>query len=357
MDTICSALGLRAASREGLLVRVTLTKRGRVWHCYYRLNGKRFRQSLGVENRKIAEDLRRELEWKLNSPAQAGAAPVRISTFRSEYESHSKATKRPKSHATDWARLECFLDSLTVEHLHEVRAGDASRFLSERALAGISPATVLRYREVILAFFNHAVRLGYLEQNPVARVPRPRLQQRDPRFLSLDQIDELLKTLDGHSLQPLVATLIFAGLRRAEVCWLTRDDVRLKEEPSVIRVRAKTIRGESWLPKTRRDRAVPISPRLRSYLEKVSRRGVWFFPSPQGCRWDGDNLSAQFRALMKTAGLPWNFLDLRHTFGSQLARKGVSLLKIAKLMGNSPEIARRHYINLMPEELGEDVEF
>ena len=60
---------------------------------------------------------------------------------------------------------------------------------------------------------------------------------------------------------------------------------------------------------------------------------------------------------MKKAGLPWNFLDLRHTFGSQLARKGVSLLKIAKLMGNSPEIARRHYIHLMPEELHEDVEF
>ena len=60
---------------------------------------------------------------------------------------------------------------------------------------------------------------------------------------------------------------------------------------------------------------------------------------------------------MKKAGFPWNFLDLRHTFGSQLARKGISLIKIAELMGNSPEIARRHYINLIPEEMAEDVEF
>ena len=55
--------------------------------------------------------------------------------------------------------------------------------------------------------------------------------------------------------------------------------------------------------------------------------------------------------------LPWNLMELRHTFGSQLARKGVSLLKIAKLMGNSPEIAARHYINLVPEEMAEDVAF
>ena len=60
---------------------------------------------------------------------------------------------------------------------------------------------------------------------------------------------------------------------------------------------------------------------------------------------------------MKRAELPWNFLDLRHTFGSQLARKGVSLLKISKLMGNSPEIARRHYVHLLPEDLREEGEF
>jgi len=35
----------------------------------------------------------------------------------------------------------------------------------------------------------------------------------------------------------------------------------------------------------------------------------------------------------------------------------VSLLKIARLMGNSPFMASKHYINLMPEEMGDDVAF
>jgi hypothetical protein len=50
-------------------------------------------------------------------------------------------------------------------------------------------------------------------------------------------------------------------------------------------------------------------------------------------------------------------LDYRHPFGSQLAMKGESLYKISKLMGNSPEICRRDYAALLPEAMGDTVEF
>jgi len=56
-------------------------------------------------------------------------------------------------------------------------------------------------------------------------------------------------------------------------------------------------------------------------------------------------------------GLPWSCGDFRHTFGSQLAQKGESLYKIATLMGNSPDICRRHYAALIPEEMHDTVEF
>jgi hypothetical protein len=40
-----------------------------------------------------------------------------------------------------------------------------------------------------------------------------------------------------------------------------------------------------------------------------------------------------------------------------LAQKGESLYKIAELMGNSPEICRKHYAALLPHEMREEVEF
>ena len=40
-----------------------------------------------------------------------------------------------------------------------------------------------------------------------------------------------------------------------------------------------------------------------------------------------------------------------------MAMKGESLAKIAELMGNSPEICRRHYVVLLPERMTDVVEF
>ena len=100
--------------------------------------------------------------------------------------------------------------------------------------------------------------------------------------------------------------------------------------------------------------------RGRSTCLRPSEAG-WFFPSPEGRHYDPDNFSADLRAANRAAnraaGLPWACLDFRHTFGSQLAMKGESLHKIGTLMGNSPEICRRHYAALIPEALADAVEF
>ena len=83
----------------------------------------------------------------------------------------------------------------------------------------------------------------------------------------------------------------------------------------------------------------------------------WVFASPQGCRWDGDNLGHDLAKRMRLLGLKWNFLDFRHTYGSQLAMKGLTIYKIAKLMGNSSRVAERHYAALQTEDLHKDINF
>ncbi len=157
-----------------------------------------------------------------------------------------------------------------------------------------------------------------------------------------------------------MAILIYAGVRREELLWLTKDDVEIGPNASCIRIRAKTIGGVAWQPKTRRNRAIPTSSDLRrelsAYVPPPSEHG-WFFPSPQGQLWDPDNFSRSLRAANERAKLEWTCLEYRHSFGSHLAMKGESLYKIATLMGNSPEICRRHYAALSQESLVEAVEF
>jgi len=190
------------------------------------------------------------------------------------------------------------------------------------------------------------------DKSPTAAVERYKEHAPEISFLTLEQIDEQLDALrDDAKMQAAVATLIFAGLRREELLWL---------RSGVIRVRAKTVAGESREPKTKKNRGVPVSSRLRPYLDKLRMKhlpGPWLIPNAAGNRYDPDNFSSDLRTLNAANELEWTNLDYRHTFGSQLAMKGESLYKIATLMGNSPEICRRHYAALMPESLTESVEF
>jgi len=88
-------------------------------------------------------------------------------------------------------------------------------------------------------------------------------------WLNGEQIAEQLHILEGDpTLRAIVATLIYAGLRREEALWLTTDDVDLEQR--LIQVRAKNIGGAFWQPKTKRNRAVPISSTLHELLAEYS---------------------------------------------------------------------------------------
>jgi len=180
-----------------------------------------------------------------------------------------------------------------------------------------------------------------------------------PLTVTLDpeQLDALAKEPQVHA---MVAVYIYAGLRREELLWLTREDVDLDSgRHGIIHVREKERGGRDWCSKTRINRIVPISRALWKILETYWpwAGGPWLFPSPCGLWWDPDNFSRRLRRLNQSAELPWTCLDFRHTFGSHLAMKGESLYKISKLMGNSPEICRRHYAHLAPESLEACVDF
>ncbi len=275
-----------------------------------------------------------------------------------------RALKKPPKEGQD-RRFK--MSTIEVAYLEQIATADISNFITSHVKSrGLAPKTANRYREIINRLFNWSIQEQGIRMpgniNPVSKVSKYKEKAPEIRFLKLDQIEKQLKALEDHrQLQVMVTMYIYAGLRREELLWLTFDDVDLKSGTyGMIRIRAKSINGESWQPKTAKNRAIPISSTLRCYLDKYTHKITpekWFFPSPMGKRYDPDNFSSDLRNANNKAKLKWTCLDFRHTFGSQLAMAGVSLYKISALMGNSPEICRRHYAALIPETLSDSVEF
>lgn len=379
----------------------SLIQRGNIHYIQYCVAGKARRISTGTDSLQLAKEKLRQFESSLLR-GEDSPLPTRTSIAQlvGNYVNHIRTYKTPKSAQTDVYYLRevfgpicselqitsrqpsamarkrppkpgldrrrriAIIDAPCFEQINTTQiATFISRQLQSRDLA---PKTANRYREILVRLFNWAMQQGGVhipgDRNPAARVQRYKEHAPEIRFLTLQDIDTQLNALRFKpQLQTMVAMYIYAGLRREELLWLTIDDIDLSSGPhGLIRIRAKTIAEQSWQPKTKANRAVPISSTLRQYLDHYTPRkseNNWYFPSPTSHRWDPDNFSQDLRAANQEAGLPWGCLDYRHTFGSQLAMKGESLYKIATLMGNSPEICRRHYAAIMPESLVTSVEF
>jgi integrase len=304
-----------------------------------------------MKTRKTAKSVERDVYYLRQAFGQVSPS-LRLKNLNIS----TKATKRPASQVTR---------PIEAVYFEQVPTSEISEHISARVRRqALAPKTANRFREVLTRLYNWAMQQGGIkmpgDKNPAASVERYKERASEISFLSADDIQ---KQLDGLITNPylkvVVATLIFAGLRRAEVCWLMKADVDLTAGAyGLLRIRAKTVDGAYWQPKTGVNRIVPISSRLREYLDSYQSSGSsWFFPSPEGHRWDPDNLSRLIRNTNAELCFEWGCLDFRHTFGSHLAMKGESLYQISKIMGNSPEICRKHYAALTTESLIGSVEF
>jgi len=364
-------------------------------------SGRARRVSTGTEFLQIAKEKLRQFE-SAQARGEASVLPTKtpIAEVIAAYVEHIRSAKTPKSAQTDIYYLRDVFGPITAglkvtsrklsakskkrppkpgqdrrrrapviecSHFEAITTAQISAFISgQMANRGLSPKTGNRIRDTLSALFSWAMKQRGIQmpggKNPVTAVIKYKESAPKIRFLTLQQIDEQLKALaDDLQLQVMVSVLIYAGLRREELLWLTADDIDWTAGTyGMIRVRAKTIGGESWEPKTKKNRGVFVSRSLRHYLDKwrlKGGKGTWLFPNSAGGRFDPDNFSRDLRCANGAKGLDWTNLDFRHTFGSQLAMRGESLYKIATLMGNTPQIAERHYASLMPESLVGSVEF
>jgi integrase len=372
----------------------SLYKRGKNYWISYYLETKQVRKSLNTTDARVARGKLKKLEYELALGDLHAASRLPLAPILESFCHELKATRTRKSYKNDFSRLRIFfgprcdalkpglpgvMQGATAKHgpdryagkhapgefLEDITPQTINRFISARIRRDDwSAKTANLLRQTLHKLFSYAIKhhnfrsLDRRYPNPAVAVERRRESAPEIRFLKMNEIDQQLEVVEKRPvIHTMVATYIYAGLRREEGVWLTLEDVDLTSR--LIRIQAKTVGEEFWQAKTRRNRVIPISDALFAILSTYQNASdsTWFFPSPTGKRWDPDNFSADLRDINNANGLDWSCLDFRHTFGSHLAQKGESLYKIATLLGNSPDICRRHYAALIPEKMSDVVEF
>jgi integrase len=247
------------------------------------------------------------------------------------------------------------LTRLTLDHVE--------RYVQAKLRSGLARQTVVNQLNLLNGICAHALKRGWMTENPVARVERPPRVRRDPdlRFLQQDEIDALLLAIPDDGLGPMERVMYRAaamtGLRQGELLALRWRHVDWAA--NLVRVRRTYTRGEFGPPKSRRSvRAVPVADALLVELERLYQRSAYqsesdlVFCHPQtGRPYDASRLRKRFKRAIEAAGVrEVRFHDLRHTFGTQMAAAGAPLRSLMEWMGHRDFATTLVYADYAPDQ-------
>jgi integrase len=243
----------------------------------------------------------------------------------------------------------------------------------------VTPRTVNKYRSVICAVFGHGCKPSTfaLPVNPAKAADK----RREPipgalLFYSPGEIEAIARALaDGRHRDPaypavadeerearqaedrqdaeIVRVAAYAGLRQGELLALRWGDV--DSAGSALTVARAMSAGVESSTKSGRVRRVPLAGQAAAALDRMSERehftspGDLVFCNVLGRPLDDSALRRRYRRAQAAASVrPLRFHDLRHTFGSLLAMRGVDVVTIQKAMGHSALATTSRYLHARP---------
>ena len=222
-----------------------------------------------------------------------------------------------------------------------------------------APSTVHKVHQLLSKILRTAVDAGLLARNPAERVPLPKIERHEMRFLTPQQVATLADSIDERY-RALVLTAAYCGLRIGELAALRRSKVDLLHRRLTVAETLVEVRGELIFnpPKTARGvRTVPIPRTVAAELEAhLSRYGTaeadsLVFSAPAGGPLRVPKWRHRFwTPATRAAGLEGlRIHDLRHTAVALWIAVEANPVDIARRAGHSSvSVVLDHYGHLLP---------
>lgn len=219
-------------------------------------------------------------------------------------------------------------------------AEEFADYRKSRLEQGISPSTLNREHAYLRSVFNELIRLGlWSRDNPLKNMRQFKIQERELSYLTLDEIDSLLTSLQ-EATNPHVLLI-------TKICLATGARWGEAEGLGITQVRDGVIQYANET-KSKKARALPISEALVAEIHDHHKK------YGDGHRIFGSAHSA-FRSGLQRASitLPKGQLAhvLRHTFASHYMIGGGNILALQRALGHANLTMTMRYAHLAPDHL------
>ena len=227
----------------------------------------------------------------------------------------------------------------TEKKIENINKQDIQSYLDDLNDSDLSSATVARKMSSLRMFFLFLIGEYLIDENPMSNIVSPKMDKRLPRFLSIDEVETLIESVNGdlkYSLRDrtILELLYGCGLRVSELLNLREEDIFLKED--FIRVKGKG----------NKERIVPLGEKAKKSLIKYitelrpvlnKKKSPFLFLTRRGNKLSRMGLWKRFEKYVIKSGIKKDFTPhtLRHSFATHLLERGASLRSVQLLLGHA----------------------
>ncbi len=271
-----------------------------------------------------------------------------------------------RAYHKDLSQFDTFLGDEKCSSLKRVNHLLLRKFLAVLRTNNYSKTTIARKLASIRSFFKYLIQVGELVSNPFEALRTPKQEKKLPHFLSISDVDVLLKTPDCSNSMGLrdlamLETLYSTGIRVSELVNLDEGDIDFFG--GLIKVTGKG----------KKERIVPIGTHatkaIKEYLDSRSKykkeekdekkkasqaSGTKpLFLNKYGNRLTARSVARTLDKYLKKSGV--NLLTsphtFRHSFATHLLDKGADLRSVQELLGHSNLSTTQIYTHVTTERL------
>jgi site-specific recombinase XerD len=183
-----------------------------------------------------------------------------------------------------------------------------------------------RHLHSLSSFMKYLIREGEISLNPCEKVAPFKVVRKERQPLTETEVEELFQNANGLT-KTIIYTLYYTGARISELCGLKLSDINFERNQVVL------------FGKGSKERIVPLHPKLKEelsfYINHIREDNSEFlFSTKKTGRLSPAYARYLISELAEKLGWDKNITchTFRHSFATNLLRKGVDLYKIQQLL-------------------------
>jgi integrase/recombinase XerD len=250
-------------------------------------------------------------------------------------------------------KMRSYLAASNATRLSELTALELKRFLGELRDRGLAPNTIHGFFETLKALASWAQREQYPVDAALLRLRAPKVPEKEMETYSTEQLNAIFAATPPGWATLAIQILLGTGMRLAELCALTIDDVEDEGEITFLKIRSG--KGAKF-------RRVPISSRLRRELVRYLNRWrpeshdrtllVLSDARPVSAL----TMSELFRRVRHRIGFGVRAHKFRHTYATEYLRQGGEIERLRRILGHTTYVMVMRYVHLDKGDLARDVD-